>query len=153
MDSVASFERKQNYAQMLDWANIALTHRPEDKEAVAKKEEATRLLSEQKVKQQQYNSIIQRAEASFKEHEYQDALSQSDAALNLMPSSEQAKMLHDKARKALDDIAQVKEYLTRADLFLAQNHTMRLWRNSERFFPLMTIMKWHCIKLLKSKRN
>ena len=37
-----------------------------------------------------------------------------------MPSSEQAKMIHDKARKALDDIAQVKEYLTRADLFLAQ---------------------------------
>lgn len=99
---------------------IALTHRPEDKEAMAKKEEATRLLSEQKVKQQQYNSIIQRAEASFKEHEYQDALSQSDAALNLMPSSEQAKMIHDKARKALGDIAQVKEYLTRADLFLAQ---------------------------------
>lgn len=120
MENVAAFERKQNYAQMLDWANIALTHRPEDKEAMAKKEEATRLLSEQKVKQQQYNSIIQRAETSLKEYEYQDALSQSDAALNLMPSSEQAKMIHDKARKALDDIAQVKEYLTRADLFLAQ---------------------------------
>jgi len=120
MDNVASFERKQNYAQMLDWANIALTHRADDKEAMSKKEEATRLLSEQKVRQQQYNSIIQRAEASLKEHEYQDALSQSDAALNLMPSSEQAKLIHDKARKALDDIAQVKEYLTRADLFLAQ---------------------------------
>lgn len=66
MENVAAFERKQNYAQMLDWANIALTHRPEDKEAMAKKEEATRLLSEQKVRQQQYNSIIQRAEVSLK---------------------------------------------------------------------------------------
>ena len=120
MDNVAAFERKQNYAQMLDWANIALTHHPDDKEAISKKEEATRLLSEQKVRQQQYNSIIQRAEASLKKQVYQDALSQSDAALNLIPSSEQAKLIHDKARKALDDIAQVKEYLTRADLFLAQ---------------------------------
>lgn len=51
---------------MLDWTKIALTHRPEDKEAMAKKEEATRLLSEQKVRQQQYNSIIQRAEVSLK---------------------------------------------------------------------------------------
>lgn len=120
MEKVAAFEKKQNFAQMLDWTKIALTHRPEDKEAMAKKEEATRLLSEQKVRQQQYNSIIQRAEVSLKKHEYQDALSQSDAALNLMPSSEQAKLIHDKARKALDDIVQVKEYLTRADLFLAQ---------------------------------
>lgn len=70
-----------------------------------------------------------------------------------MPSSEQAKLIHDKARKALDDIAQVKEYLTRADLFLAQNRTMRLWRNSEKPNLLMDIMKWHCIKLLKSKWN
>lgn len=66
MEKVAAFEKKQNFAQMLDWTKIALTHRPEDKEAMAKKEEATRLLSEQKVRQQQYNSIIQRAEVSLK---------------------------------------------------------------------------------------
>lgn len=56
-----------------------------------KKADAVRLLSEKKVRDEQYKSIIQRASKSLGENRWQDALSQSEAALNLMPESKEAK--------------------------------------------------------------
>ena len=58
MANIYDYEKKQDYAQMLDWADIALQHNPDDQEAKQKKAEATRLMSEKKVKEEQYKSII-----------------------------------------------------------------------------------------------
>lgn len=118
--NIYDYEKKQDYAQMSDWADIALQHNPDDQEARQKKAEATRLLSEKKVKEEQYKSIIQRAQKSLEEKQWQDALSQSDAALNLMPNSKEADRIHQIARKQIDSQAQIEKYLTRADMFLAQ---------------------------------
>ena len=61
MDNIADYEKKQDYAQMKDWAEIALKHKPEDEEAKQKLTEATRLLADKKVRDEQYKNIIQRA--------------------------------------------------------------------------------------------
>lgn len=105
---------------MSDWADIALQHRPGDEEATKKKADAVRLLSEKKVRDEQYKSIIQRASKSLDDKRWQDALSQSEAALNLMPESKEAKRIHEEARKQIDTKVQIEKYLDRADLFLAQ---------------------------------
>lgn len=120
MTNVLDFERRKDYAQMSDWADIALQHRPNDEEATKKKAEAMRLLSEQKVKEDQYKSIIQRASKSLESKKWQDALSQSEAALNLMPESKEGQRIHEEARKQIETKAQIEKYLTRADMFLAQ---------------------------------
>lgn len=120
INNVFDFERKKDYAQMSDWADIALQHRPGDEEATKKKADAVRLLSEKKVRDEQYKSIIQRASKSLGENRWQDALSQSEAALNLMPESKEAKRIHEEARTQIDIKVQIEKYLDRADLFLAQ---------------------------------
>lgn len=120
MRNVYDFENKQDYAQMAEWAGIALNHKPDDSEAQKKKDDATRLLSEQKVREEQYRGIIARAQRSFKEGMWQDAMSQSDAALNLKPESAEAKKIYRESKKRIEAAAEIEKYLTRADLFLAQ---------------------------------
>ena len=120
MRNVYDFEKKQDYAQMAEWANIALNHRPNDEDAQKKKNDATRLLSEQKVREEQYRGIIARAQKNFKEKLWQEALSQSDAALNLKPDSAEAKRIYNESKKKIAAAAEIEKYLTRAGLFLAQ---------------------------------
>lgn len=120
MDNIADYEKKQDYAQMKDWAEIALKHKPEDEEAKQKLTEATRLLADKKVRDEQYKNIIQRAIESLNNKKWQDALSQSEAALTIYAHAVEAKRIHKEARKHLDDIAQIDKFLARADLFIAQ---------------------------------
>ena len=120
MQKVYDFEKNQDYAQMSDWADIALQHRPGDKEATQKKADAVRLLSEQKVREEQYRAIIGRAQKSLKDGQWQDALSQSDAALNLRPTSVEAKRIYNEAKKHIEAAKEIDKYINRADLFFAQ---------------------------------
>ena len=120
MQKVYDFEKNQDYAQMSDWADIALQHRPSDKEATQKKTDAVRLLSEQKVREEQYRAIIGRAQKSLKDGQWQDALSQSDAALNLRPTSVEAKRIYNEAKKHIEAAKEIDKYINRADLFFAQ---------------------------------
>ena len=120
MDNIADYEKKQDYAQMKDWAEIALKHKPEDEEAKQKLAEASRLLSDKKVRDEQYKNIIQRAIESLNNKKWQDALSQSEAALTIYANAAEAKRIHKEARKRLDDIAQIDKFIARADLFIAQ---------------------------------
>ena len=120
MQKVYDFEKNQDYAQMSDWADIALQHRPGDKEATQKKADAVRLLSEQKVREEQYRAIIGRAQKSLKDGQWQDALSQSDAALNLRSTSVEAKRIYNEAKKHIEASKEIDKYINRADLFFAQ---------------------------------
>lgn len=120
MQKVSDLEKNQDYAQMSDWADIALQHRPGDKEATQKKADAVRLLSEQKVREEQYRAVINRAQNSLKEGQWQDALSQSDAALNLRPTSVEAKRIYNEAKKHIEAAKEIDKYINRADLFFAQ---------------------------------
>jgi len=105
---------------MVEWAGIALDHKSGDQEALKKKNDATRLLSEQKVREEQYRSIITRAQENFKNGQWQDAKSQSEAALNLKPESAEAKKIYNQSTKKIEAAAEIEKYLTRADLFFAQ---------------------------------
>ena len=120
MQKVYYFEGIQDYVQMRDWADIALQHRPGDKEASDKKSDAERLLSDQKVREEQYRTIITRAQKSLKEHQWQDALAQSEAALNLKPTSSEAKRIYNEAKKHIETEKEIDKYINRADLFFAQ---------------------------------
>lgn len=120
MARIEEYERKEDYAQMRDWCEIAMQHKPGDIQAKEKKELALRLLSEEKVKSDQYNTIIKRAKKSLEEGRYQDALTQSESALNVRPSSREAQRIREEAALAIEKSQKVKDFMTRADLFIAQ---------------------------------
>lgn len=120
MRNVYDYEKKHEYAQMEEWAKIALNHRPDDPEAKKKQDDALRLLSELKVKEEQYRAIISRAQQSLKDEQWQAALAQSDAALNLKPDSAEAKRIFNEANRHIETSREVEKYLNRADLFFAQ---------------------------------
>ena len=120
MARVEEYEKKGDYAQMRDWCEIALQHYPDDAHAKEKIEFASQKIAEEKVKSDQYNTIIKQALKSLKEGKFQDALSQSDSALNVRPNSKEAHRIHDEASRAIEKLQKVKEFLTRADLFIAQ---------------------------------
>ena len=120
MENVYDFEKKRDYTEMKEWATIALSLKTDDEDAQQKLDEATRLLSETKVRNEQYNNIIHRAQQSYEAKQWQDVLSLCDAALNLKAESQKARSMREDARRSLDNLALVEKYLTRADLFLAQ---------------------------------
>ena len=97
-----------------------LKHKPGDAEALQKKNDAMRLLSEQKVKEEQYRSIIGRAQTSFNEGDWQEALAQSNSALNIKPESAEAKRIYNEAKRHLETEKDVEKFINRADLFFAQ---------------------------------
>lgn len=120
MRNVDDYEKKREYAQMEEWARIALNHRPDDPEAKKKQDDAVRLLSEQKVKEDQYRAIITRAQQSLKDGRWPTALAESESALNLRPDSAEAKRIYDEAQKHIATTKAVEKYINRADLFMAQ---------------------------------
>lgn len=115
-------ERKGDYSQMEEFADIALSKKPESEEAKSLKEDAIRLRSEAKVRNEQLNGIIHRIGKAYEQQQWQDVLSLCDAALNLEPQNGYAQNKRQEARQKLDNVALVEKHLTRADLFLANRN-------------------------------
>lgn len=112
--------KKEDYAAMKDWADEALKHIPGDAEAMRKKEEALSLLSEQKVRQEQYRSTIIKAKDSLKEGRWQDALSQSEQALAYNEDSAEAKRINAEAKRRITLAGKIDMGLSRAELLMSQ---------------------------------
>ena len=121
MEHVEEFERKGDYAQMKEWCEVALKKKPDDGGAKSKLDDALRLLSEEKLRHEQYNEALRKAKVSLEEGRYQDALSQSEVALASMPDSAEAKRILAAAKERIDTAAQIVRLINRVDLFLAQN--------------------------------
>jgi len=120
MEAAEECERNQDYIGMQDNCKDALAVRPDDHDAKLKLEEAIRLAAEEKAVAQQYNSIIQRAKKSFDDRQWSEAKAQAEQALNLKPQSKEAQRIYDESMGHINVESRIKEYMTRADLFLAQ---------------------------------
>lgn len=120
IENIEKSESEHNYEKMRDWAEIALTHRPEDEYAKEKLSTSQQLLAEQKAINKQFNTILQRAKAAFSEKRWTDAISQSDLALELRPHSEEAQKVKKESKRQLDLKEKVTNFLNRADMFYAQ---------------------------------
>ncbi|MBR1792528.1 MAG: hypothetical protein IJ764_02695 [Bacteroidales bacterium] len=120
MGHIEEFERKGDYVQMKDWCETALKVKPDDEEAKRKLNDAVRLLSEEKLRHEQYNEALRRAQQCIEEERYQDALMQSQIALNSVPESVEAKRIRDVARQKIDTSVQIEQLQNRADLYFAQ---------------------------------
>lgn len=120
MEQVHNHESKQEYEKMKEWCEIALHHKPNDTDAKQKLDDAVRLIAEQAANAKQYNQIIQRANASLMNKNWNDALSQSEAALNVRPNSPEALRIREAARKQLDMMESIKDFINRADIFIGQ---------------------------------
>lgn len=120
IENVARYESDHDYEQMREWADIALTHRPEDKYAQEKSELAQQLLAEQRAANKQFSTFLQRAKSAFAEARWSDAISQSDMALELRSNSEEAKEIKKESCRQVEIENKVTNFLNRADLFLAQ---------------------------------
>lgn len=121
MEQVANHESKQEYEKMKEWCEIALLHKPDDFEAKRKLDDAIRFIAEQAATAKQYNQIIQRANNSFMNKQWNEALSQSEAALNVRPNSPEAIRIRDAARKQIGILETIKESINRVDIFIGQN--------------------------------
>lgn len=120
MEEADAAYRKEDYAAMKDWADEALKNVPGDAEAMQKKEEAMNLLSEQRVRQEQYRDTIMKAKDSLQEGRWQDALSQSEQALAYMKDSAEAKRIKTEAKRRIILAGKIDMGLSRADLLMSQ---------------------------------
>ena len=120
MQDAENYEKKGDYSSMIDLLNIALQIKPEDTDAKNQLEQATRKLSEIKVKSEQYNKIIRQAQDAFKERKWQEAYSKASAALDLKPDSLEATRIKSDSERKQKLLESVKEFLLRADTFIGQ---------------------------------
>lgn len=120
VENIERFESEHDYENMKAWAEIALTHRPEDDYAKEKLAASQQLLAEQRAANKQFNTILQRARKAFNEGRWSDAISQSELALETRPNSEEAQKIKKESKRQLDVKEKVTNYLNRADMFYAQ---------------------------------
>ncbi|EEK16277.1 hypothetical protein PORUE0001_1425 [Porphyromonas uenonis 60-3] len=120
MNNVADYEKQGEYAQMLDWAKIALELSPDSAEAKKKVEESTRLLSEMKVREEQYKSTMMRAQKSFGDGLWSEAIAQAEMALSIKPTSKEANRIKSEASKLLERAEQIDTFFTKAETYLSQ---------------------------------
>src|SRR5574344_68874 len=119
IDKIEEYEEKKDYENMKEWCEVALRIKPEDNIAKEKLDEANQKNAEEVAIAKQYNLLIQQATNSFREGRWADALSQSNAALNVRQTTEAQKIKEESSRK-LSILSDIKDYLTRADVFEAQ---------------------------------
>ena len=122
MAKIEECERKKEWHSMLDWAQNALQLRPEDKEAKAKLEIATRNIAEDKVRAEQYARSIQQAQDAFEHRDWQEALTHAKTALNVRPDSKTAKKIHDESTKQIDQATRISGFFARADVLEQQGN-------------------------------
>lgn len=120
LDKIDRFERDHEYEQMGEWADIALTHRPNDDLAKEKKALAQQMLANQRAAKQQYNTLIASTRVAMSEKRWSDAVSQCQAALTVMPNDATANSLMAEAKRYAEAERKVNDYLTLAKLFFAQ---------------------------------
>ena len=108
IEYIDRYENEQDYQQMIEWAEIALTHRADDTYAKEKLTLAQQLLAEQ------------RAKAAFAENRWTDAISQCEMALEIKSDAEEAKHIRREACRNLEVKEKTMNFLNRADMFFAQ---------------------------------
>lgn len=122
MDEVDEHERKKEWAQMLEAAKAALKLLPEDQQAKEKIQRATQLLAEAKVRNEQYQQALSQAQAAQVRGDWQDALSHAKAALNVFPDSKVAKQLYEQLAQKIELLAHIREHFATATAFEQQGN-------------------------------
>lgn len=122
MDEVDEHERKKEWAQMLEAAKAALELLPEDQHAKEKLQRATQLLAEAKVRNEQYQQALSQAQAAQARGDWQDALSHAKAALNVFPDSKVAKQLYEQLAQKIELLAHIREHFATATAFEQQGN-------------------------------
>lgn len=120
IENIERHESDHNYEEMLEWAEIALTNKPNDEFAKEKAVLARQLQADQKAANKQFNTVLQRAKTAFSEKRWTDTVSQCDMALELRPDSDEASRLKTEARRRMEIKEKVQTLLNRADVFFAQ---------------------------------
>lgn len=120
VENIERYERDHNYEEMLEWAKIALTNRPDDEFAKEKETSAIQLKAEQTAANKQFKDILLNVKTAISEKRWTDAVSQCDMALKLRPDSEEISQLKKEAQRQENIERDVQNYLNRADMFFAQ---------------------------------
>ena len=120
IEYIERYENDRDYEQMIEWAEIALAHRPDSEYAKEKLALAQQLLAEQRANNKQFTAILQRAKTAFTEGRWADAIAQSENALEIKPEAEEARSIKNEAIRQLDIKEKVTNYLNRADVFFGQ---------------------------------
>lgn len=120
IENVERYESEHDYERMREWAELALTHLPDDEHAKEKLALAQQLLAEERANNKQYTTILQRAKTAYNEGRWTDAISQCDIILELHPESDEAKRMKREAKRQLEIKEKIINFLNRADMFFAQ---------------------------------
>lgn len=121
IENVERYESEHDYERMREWAELALTHLPDNEYAKEKLALAQQLLAEQRANNKQYTTILQRAKTAYNEGRWTNAISQCDIILEeLRPESDEAKRIKRESKRQLEIKEKITNFLNRADLFFAQ---------------------------------
>lgn len=120
MDMGYDAEREHDFDKMEEYFRIALTLRPDDKEANQKHEDAIRKKAELSVQQNHYKEKIQQAKVAYDENDYETAKFKAEEALSFMPDSKEAERIKEDSTRRIKSQKEFERYLDRADLFIAQ---------------------------------
>lgn len=120
IENIERYESEHNYEEMLEWAEIALKNRPEDKDANEKAALARQLQAEQRAAIKNFNAVIERAKIAFSEERWSDVISHCEMALEIQPNSEMASNLKKDARLQMEIKEKIQNLLIRANTFFAQ---------------------------------
>ena len=114
------YERLGQFSDMRDMAQIALSKKPGDKQAMDLLTQATEGIAVQKTKADVYKNSIQRADQCYADKDWQNALLNYTAALDADPNASYAKDRVTDVQRRLGLQQKIKDYLSRADVFIAQ---------------------------------
>lgn len=120
MNEVEVFLKRSEYSRAIDLLEIALLHKPDDKDAKELLEEVKRKLSELNIISEKYNKAIALAAELFKKALWSEALAKCQIALELRPDSKEALKIKHETEKKIKLEESVRDFLLRADTFIGQ---------------------------------
>lgn len=120
IEHVEEYEIEHDYEQMIEWAKIALDHRPGDEYATEKLNAAQNRLTEHRLLDKQFETMLHRIRTAYSEGRWSDVINLSDIALEARPDSEEVLEMKRESQRQLKIKEKVTEFLNRADMFFAQ---------------------------------
>ncbi len=122
MDKAEQYDRQHNYAEAIEYYNIALTLRPDSEEAKRGHDEALRQEAQQKVQDDNYKKVFRQAKDALDHELWDEARQKADSALSYRPDSREAQRIKDTATQKLTHIKEYQRFIDRADIFIANKN-------------------------------
>ena len=136
IENIDKYEKDKDYENMKEWAEIALTNKPDDAFAKECLERAQNKLAEERANAKSYNDSLRRAKSALEDGNWTEAIQEAKVALRYKPGSRDAQNILDSASKKVDSIEKINRYITRSDTFATQGLLAKALEELDKVFSL-----------------